>query len=86
MADEKAAPRFLLPGALLSVGRFLLAGLRAAGLSAWCVPPPQGRRDGPAPSPPEPSLTLAERLTWAGLEWRVRRQKPHVRPDEPTPP
>ncbi|KAB2379145.1 hypothetical protein [Actinomadura montaniterrae] len=81
MADEEAPPRFLLPGVLLSAGRFLLAGLRAAGLSAWCVPSAL-RRDEPGPAPPEPSLTFAERLTWAGLEWHVRRQKPHAGPDE----
>ena len=86
--EEGKETRVLLLGLLLSAGRYLLIGLGAASL--WCIPdpnagrPPESESESgrPGPAPPEPSLTLAERLTWRGLQWHLARKKLPVGPDE----
>lgn len=71
MAEEKTL-RVQLLGATILLGRFFLVSIQMTGFCMCGLQPPVMEQD---PGLPKLSLTLTERLTWSGLQWRLGRQK-----------
>jgi len=69
--SEESTLLLRLLGALRLVGRELLEGIRTSGFSACGLRPPAWDEL----EQPQPGLTLAEELTWSGLQWRLGRQR-----------
>jgi hypothetical protein len=78
VSEEPRRGRLLMLGLLLMAGKCVVKSLRAAGSMSYCYPWPE-KRPQPGPAPREPSLRVAERLTWIGLQWHLDRQEPRPR-------